>query len=294
LPLKQTELHDQSHWSSGVGVDPIVSYNPVEVERISSRRNPIVQRFKALANGSDDYVLLDGAHLLEAALASGLSVEVVAVRDPGGDGLPGSLARKAARRGARVLCVADAVLTAISPVRNPSGVVAIARRRTVTLEAALQGPAQLVLILAGIQDPGNVGAIVRVAEGCAATGVIVGEGSADPFGWKALRGSMGSVFRVPVAARQKLETALHSARAEGIRVHAATPREGIPLPRCDLRGPSAVVLGGEGAGVPESVVGLADGRITIPMRQPMDSLNVATAAALILYEAMRQREGVGA
>ncbi|MGH8638212.1 MAG: TrmH family RNA methyltransferase [Burkholderiales bacterium] len=261
------------------------------MERISSRQNPIVKRFKALAEAPDDHVLLDGAHLLEEALAAGLAVDVVAVRDGGDAGPLAALARTAAARGARLLGVTASVLAAISPVRHSSGVVSIARRRTILLEAALEHTPQLVLILVDVQDPGNVGAIIRVADGCGATGVITSERTADPFGWKALRGSMGSALRIPVAVRQPLERAVRSAREQGLRVLAAVPRGGIPLQRCDLTRPSAVLLGGEGAGIPGPLLELADVRITIPMRQPVESLNVATAAALILYEGMRQREG---
>jgi TrmH family RNA methyltransferase len=114
------------------------------------------------------------------------------------------------------------------------------------------------------------------------------------MGWKALRGSMGSVFRVPVAVRQSLPAAVRAARDRGLAVFAAVPREGVALSRCDLRGPVAVVLGGEGPGLPEALVGLAGTRLTIPMRRPVESLNVATAAALIAYEAQRQRASVTA
>jgi TrmH family RNA methyltransferase len=100
---------------------------------------------------------------------------------------------------------------------------------------------------------------------------------------------MGSIFRLPVAARQPLEQAASQARAAGLRVIAAVPRGGTPLPECDLRGPIAVMLGGEGAGLADEVVGVADERLTIPMQPPVESLNVAVAAGLILYEAVRQR-----
>jgi TrmH family RNA methyltransferase len=120
--------------------------------------------------------------------------------------------------------------------------------------------------------------------------VITSERSADPFGWKAIRGSMGSAFRVPVACRQPLEGALGAARARGLHVFAAAPEGGTPLPRCNLRRPSAILLGGEGPGLPARLVDLADEMLSIPMRPGVDSLNVATAAALIAYEAQRQRE----
>jgi TrmH family RNA methyltransferase len=259
------------------------------MERISSRQNSIVKRFRELRNPSDDFMLLDGSHVLEEALEAGTLLDVVAVRDDLAGGPMGALARRAADRGARVLCVTGAVLGAMSPVRQPSGIVAIARRQLTDVESALGHPPQMVLVLADVQDPGNVGAIVRIADACGATGMITSERSADPFGWKAIRGSMGSAFRVPVASRQPLEGALGAARARGLHLFAAAPDGGTPLPRCDLRRPSAILLGGEGPGLPGPLVELADEMLTIPMRPGVDSLNVATAAALIAYEAQRQR-----
>jgi RNA methyltransferase, TrmH family len=149
----------------------------------------------------------------------------------------------------------------------------------------------MVLMLEEVQDPGNLGAIVRAAEACGATGIVVGNGSADPFGWKALRGSMGSAFRVPLAGRLPLGPALDAARRRGLRILAAVARDGTSLPQCDLRQPLAVLLGGEGSGLSAEVLARADERLTIPMRPPVESLNVATAAAVIAYEAHRQRSG---
>jgi TrmH family RNA methyltransferase len=261
------------------------------VERISSRQNAVVGRFRTVADSPDEHILLDGPHLLEEALASALPVEIVAATDRFIDGPGGDLVVRAGHAGARLLEVTSDVLRALSPVRQPSGIVAIGSRREAAIEGALGGAPQLVLMLRDVQDPGNVGAIIRAAEGCGATGIVTAEGTADPFGWKALRGSMGSAFRMPVAARQPVAAAAEMAKGLGIRLYAAVPRGGTLLPRCDLRAPSAVLLGGEGAGLAAEAVGLADELMTIPMRPQVESLNVATAAALIAYEAMRQREG---
>jgi TrmH family RNA methyltransferase len=264
------------------------------MERISSRQNPIVKRFRALTDPSAESLLLDGAHLLEEALASGVALDVVAVTDAMADGPAGALARRAEREGARMVSVSESVMAAMSPVRQPSGVIAIGRWPRATIEAALEQAPQMVLILSDVQDPGNVGAIIRAADACGATGIVVGEGTADPFGWKALRGSMGSVFHIPVATRQPLETAIRIVRDRGINLYAAVPRAGRPLPRCQLRRATAVLLGGEGAGLPSPLLDEADEWLTIPMHHSVESLNVATAAALIVYEAQRQRDGTGA
>lgn len=264
------------------------AYNDGDVDRISSRQNPLVKEFRALARSGDHgrRVMLEGEHLIAEALASRVPLETVAAME-------GALAEPllAALHGqrVRVVEVTASVLSAMSPVRQPSGAIAIARHGPSTLDEVLARPPQLVLVIADVQDPGNVGAIIRAAEACGATGVVASRGTADPFGWKALRGSMGSAFRVPIAVRTELPDALAAARTRSLRVRATVPRGGTPLPSCQLSEPSLIVFGGEGPGLPADVVADADERITIPMHPPVESMNVATAAAIVLYEAMRQR-----
>jgi TrmH family RNA methyltransferase len=132
---------------------------------------------------------------------------------------------------------------------------------------------------------------VRVAEAGGASGVVVAGTSADPYGWKALRGSMGSALRLPIERTSLLDDAVRGARARGCRLIATLPRGGRALGEVDLRSAAAILIGGEGAGLPEAIVRQADERLSIPMRPPVESLNAATAAALVVYEARRQREG---
>ena len=139
-----------------------------------------------------------------------------------------------------------------------------------------------------VQDPGNVGAIARVAEAGGATGLIAAGASADPFGWKALRGSMGSSLRLPVVSASAAE-AIADARRHDCRIVAAVPRDGRTLYDAQLGGPVAILIGGEGAGLPPALCDSADERVTIPMAPPVESLNTAVAAALVVYEARRQR-----
>jgi TrmH family RNA methyltransferase len=263
------------------------------MRRISSRQNPLVARFRALARArtGGTAVLLEGEHLVEEALASDVPLEIVAFAERD---LPKheALVDRVERTGAEAVSVPDKVLEAVSPVRQPSGVVGIATLTTASLDSVLQESPQLVLVLAGIQDAGNVGAIVRTADGCAATGIVATERTADPFSWKALRGGMGSTFRMPIAARQPLHVVADEIRRRQIPLVAAVPRGGTPLRESDLRGPVALVLGGEGSGVPAEVESCADWRVTIPMRAPVESFNVAVTAALILYEASQQRRHV--
>jgi len=264
------------------------------VERISSRQNSLAKRFRALAHagaGGDD-ILLDGPHLLEEALDGGLAVSIAAFADSALDSRLVTLADRAARAGVRTLAATDALFDALSPAQQPSGVVSIARRPVADLDAALVRAPQLLVLLEGVQDPGNVGAIIRAAEAFGATAVIVGAGSADPFGWKALRGAMGSSLRLPVVSRASLADTLRTLRAANVRILAAVSRAGQGPAELDLRAPSAIVLGGEGAGVTDALANGADERITVRMQPPVESLNVAVAAALVLYEASRQRADV--
>ncbi len=263
------------------------------MRRISSRSNSLVTRCREVARGRgpDGVILLDGEHLVEEALASGITLETVAFVDSAVDVFSDGLVGRIARTGAEVVRVPAQVMAAMSPVRHPSGIVGLAHARPSSLDDALAHAPQLVLLLNGIQDAGNVGAIVRAADGCGATGVIAADGTADPFGWKALRGAMGSTFRLPIAVRQSASTAVSRFKGRGVTIVATVPRQGTPLPAFRFRGPVAILLGGEGAGLPDALVAAADERLSIPMRPPVESFNVAITAALILYEAAKQRDG---
>jgi TrmH family RNA methyltransferase len=257
------------------------------MERISSRQNPVVKRFRETARGRHPgLMLLDGAHLLGEAIGSSVAIDAAAFTDRASNG---ELMRAAERAGARVFSVSEQVLAAMSPVGRPSGVVAIAVRRDVSADDLFVKSPGLVVMLSDVQDPGNVGATIRAAEACGATGVVCGDATADPFGWKALRGAMGSSFRLPVASKQPLDDVIARARTRGFRIFATTARDGTPLPSCDLRKPAAVLFGSEGHGLSDALVAAADVRLTIPMEPPVESLNIAVSAALVLYEAARQR-----
>jgi len=263
------------------------------MRRISSRSNPLVTRFRdaARGRGSRDVILLDGEHLVQEALDSAITLETVAMAESIVDLHADGLVDRLARAGAEVVRVPTPVMAAMSPVREPTGIVALATARPATLDEVVATTPPLVVVLNGIQDAGNVGAIIRAADGCGATGVIALEGTADPFGWKALRGAMGSTFRLPVAVRQSAAAAIAFLTRHDVAIVATVPRQGTPLPDAHLRGPVAILLGGEGAGLPDDLVAAADVRVSIPMRPPVESFNVAITAALILYEAAKQRDG---
>jgi TrmH family RNA methyltransferase len=255
-----------------------------------------VRRYRELARTSptdalERELLLDGPHLLFEARKSGLPIESAAFAQAAfDDPAVGTLAEQLVADGADVFIVSRKTLATMSPVRTPAGAVGIARRTLPSLAGALSSTHPLVVVAHDVQDPGNVGGIIRTAEAAGATAVITTAATADPLGWKALRGSMGSALRLPIA-RAEIADALRALRDAGIETTALVPRAGQPLFEADFTKPSALILGSEGAGLPDGLLRGVDRRITIPMCAPVESLNVGVAAALVLYVAFRQRSG---
>ena len=253
-----------------------------------------VKRYRELArnphkNGHERELLLDGPHLLFEARKSGLPIESAAFeQDALADPSIRTLAEQLAADGADVFIVSRKTLQTMSPVRTPAGAVGIARRTVPTLADALAFPRALVVVAHDVQDPGNVGGIMRTAEAAGATAFVATAATADPFGWKAVRGSMGSALRLPIA-RGDIEDVLAALRRSGIVTNALVPHGGDPLFAADFTKPSALVLGSEGPGLSPELLQRVDCRITVPMHRPVESLNVGVAAALVLYEAFRQR-----
>ena len=263
------------------------------IARIDGRRHPLVVRFRALAEEPDPAgarVLLDGAHLVREAQVGGqLEVVAVAASRLDSETEAGVLAAALSDAGVEVVAAPDGVFAALSPVRTPSGIVAIAARRTASAQELCAPPSVFILVAVDVQDPGNIGALMRAGEAGGVTGMFVCGASANPFSWKAVRGSMGSVLRLPVVAGMTTDEVLSCLRASGVRSVAAVTRGGMDVDAVNWSGKVAVVLGGEGAGLPDAVVAVCDARVSIPMSPHVDSLNVAAAGAILVYAARRQR-----
>ncbi|MBI4886723.1 MAG: RNA methyltransferase [Acidobacteria bacterium] len=263
------------------------------MKAISSRQNPLVRAFADLARTPDPTgarVLLDGVHLVRDAVAAGVELEAVALassRTPAT--AEADVARAIARQGGRVTTVSPRAFAAMSPVRAPSGIVAIARRRPVAPDAVCRRQDAFIVVAADVQDPGNLGSLIRAAEAAAVDGVLVCGTSANPFSGKAARGRRGSILRLPVAAGLGIDAAIGCVRRHGARVIAAVPRAGRDPDTVSWRGAVALLVGGEGAGLSADAIDQADERVTIPMAAPVESVNVAVAAAILVYAARRQR-----
>lgn len=257
---------------------------------ITSRRHPLVHACRdARAGGPGEPLLLDGWHLLLEGVAAGLPIDAVAIGDAPPDAASNDALDALDRAGAQVVRVTADVLQAMSPVRTPSGVVALARRPAHALASVFSPAPALVLAAVDVQDPGNVGALVRAAEALGASGVVAAGLSADPFGWKALRAAMGSAFRLPLVREASIDAVVGEARTRSAQVVALVPRGGADPASLDLARPTCLLLGGEGPGLSPALVAAADLRLSVPMAPAVESLNVAVAGALALYDAARQR-----
>jgi len=259
------------------------------VLRITSRQNHVVAQYRAAARNAAHVLLLDGTHLVGDALAAQIPLRHVMVAAGFQERSDvQSLVSQAAIQRCPVAVASANVMAAASPVRSSSPIIALSDRDALATDV-FAFRQTLVLIACDIQDPGNVGAITRVAEAAGASGLIAAGQSADPLGWKALRGSMGSALRLPIARFDRTDDAVAEARRQHCRIVATVPRGGTPLSASDLRTPLAILIGGEGRGLSDVLVDSADVRLTIPMQAPVESLNAAVTAALVAYEARRQR-----
>lgn len=256
---------------------------------ISSRTNSRVKQLRAAFAGqerlSGGMFAIEGEHLVEEALQSGIELRTLflTARQEVPDGMP---------HGVEVVHLTEEVFASAVETRSPQGIAALIDPPVYELTDVLERQASTLLVIAaGLQDPGNLGTIIRSAEAFGASGVIVTPGTVSAWNQRALRASVGSVFRTPVVALTLDQIAVLQT-THGIRYLAAVGAAGdgvLAAKDADLRQPIALLIGNEGAGLAQEWLDLADQRITIPCPGPVESLNAAVAASLLLYEASRQR-----
>jgi TrmH family RNA methyltransferase len=252
--------------------------------RVESRQNSRIKELRAaLARGArTPHIAVEGLHLIQEAVKSDLKMHTVFVRSGNEE-----LLQHVELGDTEVLIVTEDVFLSATITEHPQGIAALVEAPEFTLHALLRGT-PLVVIAAGLQDPGNLGTLVRSAEAFGATGMILLPGTVSLWNAKTLRASSGSAFRLPVVS-MPADDAFAALRQEGVQVIAAVARDGG---QPDLRRPIALLIGNEGAGLPEEWIARAGAQITIPCPGPVESLNAAVAGSVLLYEAMRQRSVV--
>ena len=252
---------------------------------VRSARNPAVAHIRSLQRGSArrraGHTVVEGPKLVTEALRAGVVVSVLCTAEPPAD--VAAVAAEAGARGISVRCCTDGVFNAVADTETPQGVLAV----IATPEPSPPPGPALLLVLDGVQDPGNVGAMVRSAAASGATGVICTSGTADSYSPKAMRAGAGGQFCVPI--RKAAEPADVESLTADVELYAASADADLTYHDVDWTAPCGLIVGAESAGVSSAWRAASHAAVRVPMRREVESLNAAAAAAVILFEAARQR-----
>ena len=261
------------------------------LRRVEGRHNTLVKEIRrafsrAELTESGDCAI-EGLRIVEEAIRSGLRFHAVFFSESAENQAHKLMPQLGAHVETAVL--PDKLFASMVPSDSPQGVAALVRYRQSSIEEILArvaiGP---LVIVSGLQDPGNLGTILRSAEAFGSPGVLLGEGTVSPFNSKVVRGSAGSIFRLPVL-RVKLAEVFPQLREKLVRLVATSSHKGVPLPDANLATPIAILMGGEGGGVSRDLLARADEVVAIPHAPQVESLNAGVAASIVLYEIARKR-----
>ncbi len=260
--------------------------------QITSPQNSLVKVFRrALAEGvtREGWIAVEGPAILQDAVNSPGSAtpQAVLASQSAAHKFRDLLAQVPPE--AEVATVPDALFGEITSTETPQGVAALIERKQPELDAVLSRPEALLVVACGLQDPGNMGTIVRTAQALGASALAALRETVSPFNPKALRASAGAVLRLPIYTGLETRACLERLRRARVRLVAADRRSPSPLAQADLTGRVAFLVGREATGLPPEIAAAADMLLSIPIRPETDSLNAATAAGIFLYEAARQR-----
>jgi TrmH family RNA methyltransferase len=261
------------------------------LRRVTSRQNALVKDLRRAFTQdetSEGSLGVEGVRLIEEAVRSGLRFQAVFFSNAGRAHAARLLPQIASQ--VEVLLLPDDVFSSAVTTETPQGVAALVKLRPAKFEDVLEQipSAPLLVGVAGLQDPGNLGTVIRSAEAFGARAVLLGEKTVSHFNPKSVRASAGSLFREPLL-RVKMAETIGLLKQHGVRVFATSSHKGKPLQEANFTGAAMIVIGNEGAGVPQELLALADERITIPHSERVESLNAGIAASVLLYEASRQR-----
>jgi TrmH family RNA methyltransferase len=268
------------------------------LRRIEGHHNPLVKQLRQAFARSEPTeagdCAIEGLRILEEAIRSGLRFSAVFFRESSQDRADRLLPQIGAQ--VETVLLPDKLFDSLVPSESPQGVAALVRLKEFSLADVTKrlqvGP---IVVLAGLQDPGNLGTILRSSEAFGSAGVILGEGTVSPFNAKVVRASAGSVFRLPMVHHQgksataKLEEVSEKLQAQGVRLLATSSHKGTPIDQADIKSPAAIFFGNEGSGLPRDLMAAMDDVLVIPHTPQVESLNAGVAASIVLYEAARQR-----
>ena len=264
------------------------------MKSITSRQNVLVTRIRNARRerrSTRKHLVLEGLRVVSDAQQSGIAIDTALVSNTAFKNDPDvkHLCTQFDSNKTSLATCSEQIMTAVSPLRSPSTVVALGSYKPVDSEKIISyEPNGLIVMPLAVQDPGNLGAIIRSAVAAGSAGIIVDRSSADPYGWKALRGSMGCTFRLPVADTDNTLETLRQARHLGWTIVATSPHNGTSIYDADLNRRVILLVGNEGSGLGSELEQEIDITLSIPMSGNIESLNVAVATAIIAYEIRRQ------
>ena len=264
------------------------------MELISSRSNKAIKYLKSLGlarnRQKERRFLIEGVRIVEEAMGvPGCLKKLIATPTGVAGDRAQALITTAGERGIEVIWVADRVMDYISETKTNQGIMALVTPVEFALDDLEKGQIPMIAVAHLLQDPGNLGTMMRVAEAAGIGGVVITPGTVDFYNPKALRATMGSIFRLPTVRTESLQSFVGRFREKGYQVAAALVSGKTRYFEMDYLKPTVVLFGQEGAGLPSDAYRLTDTQLSIPMATMMDSLNVASAASVIMYEAVRQK-----
>lgn len=266
------------------------------LRRIDGRHNATLkqlrQAFAHAERTESGECAIEGVRIVEEAIRSGLKFRAVFFRESAQNVAEKLLPQIGSH--VETQLVPDRIFDGAVPSETPQGIAALVRLREFSLDDILErlqvGP---VVVVVGLQDPGNLGTILRSAEAFGSAGLVLGEGTVSPFNSKVIRASAGSIFRLPVVLAKAdggLESVITKLRSQSVRLIATSSHKGIPLDQARLTEPSAIFVGSEGSGLPRNLMAQVDELVAIPHAPQVESLNAGVAGSIVLYEGARQRK----
>jgi len=260
---------------------------------ITSKDNNAVKHLRSLSEPKyrkkEKTFLIEGLKMVEEALRDNLGVKTVVAAPSLVQHHGKGVLKLAESKGIDILWVSERLMDALSESKTPQPVMAEVTMKQHSEEALLANEPGLIVVAHQLQDPGNLGTILRTAEAVGASGLAITQNTVDPYNAKAIRASMGSILRLPVVPIGDIALFIKKCKQKGFQTAATVLTGEKSHFDVNLTKPTVVVLGQEGGGLPQDIMSDIDLRVRIPMAATIDSLNVATAAAVILYETMRQR-----
>lgn len=269
---------------------PSVTTQPSRLRTIESPQNALLKELRRAFHDAepteDGYCAIEGIRTIEEAIRSGVRLRAVVFSQSARNRADKLLPQLATH--VETVVVPDRVFSGVIATETPQGVAALARVRQHTLAEVVQERDPLLVVAAGLQDPGNLGTVLRSAEAFGASAVLLTEGTASQFNAKVIRSSAGSIFRLPVVRVAALEL-LSILQEKEVRCLATSSHKGTAVDEADLTGGVALFIGNEGAGLPKTLSGKMDETLVIPHSATVESLNAGVAASIVLYEVSRQR-----